>query len=247
MTPQRLDAPEPGLYALLNRARFLLLDFDGPVCRLFGGSPAADIARRMRDFLAGRGLLPAGQRHDRNPALAAGTDPHWLLARPWDRGTHAVLEGLLALGEQEAAASAVPTPGADVFVRAVADSGRMLAITTNNALAAVETYLKNHDLEGCFNGRVFGRDPDDPARMKPDPDCLLRAMTAMEAAPEDCLAIGDSPRDAVAALAAGVPFLGYARSEDRVARLRDVGPYPVVVGTADLVVAAGKLDWAGGP
>jgi HAD superfamily hydrolase (TIGR01509 family) len=223
---------------LLNRAALLLLDFDGPVCRLFGGRSAAEIARDMHRYLAGRGPGPA---HG-DAAWADSADPHRLLAQAGDREEAAALERILAAGEEDAAGSAVPTPGADAFVRAVHRSGRLLAVTTNNAPEAVTAYLKDRSLDDCFGDRVFGRDPGDPARMKPHPDCLLRAIAAAGADPKDCLAIGDSPRDVRAAEAAGVAFLGYARSTDRVARLREAGASSVVVGMTELVAAAGDLD-----
>jgi phosphoglycolate phosphatase-like HAD superfamily hydrolase len=123
----------------------------------------------------------------------------------------------------------------------VADSGRLLAITTNNAPVAVEVYLKDHGLDVFFEWRVYGRVAEDPAAMKPDPDCLLRAIDASGLRPGECLMVGDSPSDAAAAKSAGVPFLGYARSADRVARLRAVDPHPVVVGMPLLVAAAMTL------
>ncbi|SFF69028.1 haloacid dehalogenase superfamily, subfamily IA, variant 3 with third motif having DD or ED [Actinacidiphila alni] len=233
MTPHRFRPSGPA--ELLERAVCVLLDFDGPVCRLFGGSPAAHIAYDMRRYLASRGLAA-------DPAApAAGDDPHRLLAPGRDRDVMAELEHILAVGEEAAAGSAVPTPGADAFVRAVRDSGRLLAVTTNNAPTAVGIYLKQQGLDDLFDGGVFGRDPGDPRLMKPAPDCLLRAMDAVGVRPADCLMIGDSPSDVAAARAAEVPFLGYARSADRVERLRRARAGTVVVGMAGLVAAAGGL------
>lgn len=217
-----------------------MLDFDGPVCRLFGGSPAGKIALDMRRYLATLGPDGTGPRGPERGAADDG-DPHRMLSRFQDRKTAAALERILAAGEEAAAESAFPTPGAAAFIRNVHSSGRALAMTTNNAPGAALRYLKQQALDDCFEGRVFGRDPDDPGLMKPHPDCLLRAMAAMGVRADECLAIGDSPRDAAAAKAAGVPFLGYARSEDRVARLRQVDPHPVVVGMHGLASAAGKL------
>src|SRR5262249_45384606 len=45
-----------GLQALLESAEGVLLDFDGPICRLFAGYPAAVIADELRDYLICAGV-----------------------------------------------------------------------------------------------------------------------------------------------------------------------------------------------
>jgi phosphoglycolate phosphatase-like HAD superfamily hydrolase len=50
----------------------------------------------------------------------------------------------------------------------------------------------------------------------------------MGAAPATALLIGDAPTDLLAARAAGVPFLGYARDEGKGRLLRDAGATAVV-------------------
>jgi len=228
------------LRAVLGPARCLLLDFDGPVCRLFAGHGADRVAAAMREWLARRGIPIT------DPDLVRGRDPHRLLRAAKAAAVRPELarelEELAAEEEEVAALSAQPTPGADEFIRTVAESGRQLAITTNNAPGAVRAYLKQNDLDGYFGEYVFGRNPDDPDRMKPDPECLVRAIAGFGVHPRDCLMIGDSVADASAAEAARVVFLGYARSLDRVARLRSGHPHPVVVGMAPLTAAARDLE-----
>ena len=233
MTHKRIGPHLTSLHALLDQAQCLLLDFDGPVCRLFYGLPAHRVAARMREHLSRHGI-------DLDD-LAGSLDPHRILCAAMPRQRAAELEEMLADEEELAARSAQPTPDAAEFIQAAAGGGKLLAITTNNAPSAVAAYLKEHGLDGYFGPHIFGRG-DDPALMKPHPDCLLRAMAALDMAPRDCLMIGDSPPDAAAAMTAGVGFLGYARSPDRVARLRTLGPHPVVVGMRDLVAAARSLE-----
>jgi phosphoglycolate phosphatase-like HAD superfamily hydrolase len=50
----------------------------------------------------------------------------------------------------------------------------------------------------------------------------------MGAAPATALMIGDAPTDLLAAQAAGVPFLGYARNERKDRLLRDAGATVIV-------------------
>jgi hypothetical protein len=46
-----LDADQ-ALAEILSSTRVLLLDFDGPICDVFAGYPAADITQHLRDLLA---------------------------------------------------------------------------------------------------------------------------------------------------------------------------------------------------
>ena len=41
---------------LITRARYVLFDFDGPICRLFAGYSADKVARQLVDWLARQGL-----------------------------------------------------------------------------------------------------------------------------------------------------------------------------------------------
>lgn len=231
MTSAYNEPSETALRSLLDRASCLLLDFDGPLCRLFSDGHAPDIAEWMLDLLAGFGV-------ELDRGLRESLDPHSLVKAPLPPHITRLLESRLTEEEEVAALSAVPTPGAADFVRAAVARGRTLAITTNNAPRAVETYLKTQGLEDAFAGRIFGRRADNPGWMKPHPDCLRRAVEAVGADRAQCLMIGDSIPDARAADAAGVPFLGYASGAERVARLAGgAGPGPVVVGMAPLVRA----------
>lgn len=49
-------AETENLREVINRARFVLFDFDGPICRLFAGHSAEDVARDLVDWLARQGL-----------------------------------------------------------------------------------------------------------------------------------------------------------------------------------------------
>ncbi|MFF3503559.1 HAD family hydrolase [Streptomyces sp. NPDC003247] len=127
---------------LVVGAKVVLWDFDGPICRLFAGCPAQDVAHALVRWLRERGLAGRG-------------------------------------------------------------------------------------LTSCFASPVHGRTAD-LGRLEPPPHTLHRALAALDAAPRDALAIGDSPTDALAAAEAGVPFLGYARREAQAAPLRAAGVTHVV-------------------
>ena len=48
--------PDTALADVMNRSRYLLFDFDGPICGIFAGLPAHGIAGHLRDLVAGRGV-----------------------------------------------------------------------------------------------------------------------------------------------------------------------------------------------
>ncbi|MCQ4212048.1 HAD family hydrolase [Streptomyces longispororuber] len=217
------------LAEVVRGARYVLFDFDGPICRLFAGWPADAIARQQQHWLAARGWEGTGS-----------DDPHLMLmhvaAQP---GTDDLVRGLerhLTHQEVRAAASAWPTPYADALIRTWHAVGARLAVTTNNSAEAARCYLRGRGLDDCFEPHVYGRTAEALDRIKPDPYLLKCALDAMEAAPADALMIGDAPTDLAAARAVGVPFLGYARNMRKDEALKEAGA-PYVVSSLEPVLS----------
>jgi HAD superfamily hydrolase (TIGR01509 family) len=204
----------------------VLWDFDGPVCRLFARHSAERVATDLVSWLEGRGLRGLLTETERE-----SPDPQVVL-RAVDRrhpnsDLVAELEERLTQEELRATASAMPTPYADPLIRTWTAVGARLAIATNNSPRVVREYLASRGLVPCFAPHVYGRTRE-LNRLKPDPHCVVRALNAMGAAPRDALMIGDTPSDLIAARSAGVPFLGYARTERKGTLLRDAGATTVV-------------------
>ncbi|WUH29171.1 HAD hydrolase-like protein [Streptomyces sp. NBC_00445] len=214
------------LRELIKPARVVLWDFDGPVCRLFAGHSAERVAVELVDWLEGRGLHGLVTEAERE-----SLDPHVVLRavdlRHPGSDLVAELEERLTLEELRAVSSAMPTMYADVLIRTWTAMGARLAIATNNSPRVVSTYLQGRDLASCFAPHIYGRTRD-LHRLKPDPDCLNRALTVMGAAPSAALMIGDTPSDYLAARSAGVPFLGYARNNRKAKLLREAGATSIV-------------------
>ncbi|MGV9403508.1 HAD family hydrolase [Streptomyces sp. NPDC003674] len=206
---------------LIRRARVVLWDFDGPICRLFAGHSAERVATDLARWLEGRGLHGLLTQEERE-----SLDPHVVL-RAVDRrhpgsGLVGELEERLTQEELRASGSAMPTAYADPLIRTWTAVGSRLAITTNNSPRVVREYLAGRGLVGCFAPHIYGRS-EDLQHLKPDPHCLNRALDAMDAAPGTALMIGDTPSDLYAANSAGVPFLGYARNERKEKLLQEAG------------------------
>lgn len=220
-TPQQLAD-------VLRPVKHILLDFDGPVCSVFAGLPAPEVARRLRE-----GLLAAGEQA---PAGAEQeSDPLALLRQVADARPDltASTDAALAALEAEAVRAARPTPGGESVLRACARSGRLVSVVSNNAGAAIMAYLAEHGLSDYVAG-VFGRTPGDPSSMKPNPRLLLEAMEAAGTGSEPCIFIGDATRDVEAGEAAGVLTIGYANKPGKEAKLAAAGAV-VIVDSMELI------------
>ncbi len=161
---------------LITGAQYVVFGFDGPLCRLFAGRQAHDMAGGLVDRLEKRGLhVPLTEEE-----LASG-GPHAVLravarARPGSELLEA-LEEELTREELRAAATARPTPYADPLVRTWSAVGSRLAIATDHAPSAAERYLTGRGLAGCFGPHLYGRTPG--------PGAPLPARTASAAPSPD--------------------------------------------------------------
>ncbi len=215
---------------MLSGIRCLLLDFDGPLSRLFLKWPSHGMAGTFR------AILDRANLH--SPRLSDMTDPYAMFRAlpecfpdrsfetdPQLRSVARKFEERLTTAEIKRVDLADPTSGALECVQAMYDSGRTLAITTNNSPEPVLAFLKTHGIDRHFDGRVFGRGWD-PRLLKPHPDTVHRALASVvqdSVSAEQCLLIGDTPADLAAARAAGVGFIGYCVSEAKVRALRNEG------------------------
>ncbi|MFJ2909334.1 HAD family hydrolase [Streptomyces sp. NPDC087228] len=218
------------LASTLRPVKHVFFDFDGPVCAVFAGLPARDVAGQMYEALRPSlgSAIPEG--------WATETDPLALLrsvadARP---DLTSMADSLLASLETEAVVLAAETPGGESAIRACADSGRSVWIVSNNSGTAIRMYLTSRGLDVAG---VFGRVPGDPASMKPSPRLLLDAMSASSAAPASCVFIGDAARDVEAGTAAGVATIGYANKAGKAATLAAAGAV-VVTDSMDAIANA---------
>lgn len=227
MTPdtaqtEPVTADTETLRGLITPVRYVLWDLDGPICRLFAGHPAHEVARQLVTLIAERGLGGLLTEQERDTA-----DPHAVLIGLGRRHPRsdliADLEEWLTQQELTAAPKAFPTPYADPLIRTWSGQARF-AITTNNSARAAVRYIETRGLTGCFP-YVYGR-TENLDEMKPHPHTLRQALSAMGADPTLTLMIGDAPTDFAAAENAGVSFLGYARNEKKLNELVEAGVKP---------------------
>lgn len=220
MTDETTEDPNV-LRNLVTRAHVVLWDFDGPICRLFAGHKAEQVAKELVEWLERQGLsglLTEKEREHPDPQVVLRAVDR----RHPDSDLVAELEERLTREELRAVSSAMPTPYADPVIRTWAALGSRFAVVTNNSAHAVRNYLDGRRLLSSFAPHVYGR-TNRLDLLKPHPHCLVHALNTMGAAPSDALMIGDSPGDCQAAAEAGVHFLGYATSDRKHAELRAAG------------------------
>jgi phosphoglycolate phosphatase len=216
------------LAELIGRARCLLIDFDGPICSVFAGYPAADIARELHTIVRNHfaGTPP--------PALAdLPGDPLDTMTTVAAFGDNALTRAVADAGrdaEVTAVATATPTPGAADVLRAAWESDRRVVIVSNNASAAIESYLQSHNLSRYVDAVAARHDGMDPRQMKPDPHLVQHGLAAVQVPSADAVFIGDSITDIEAGTAAGTRTIGYANKPGKRDRLTDAG--------ADIVIDA---------
>ena len=229
---------------LVGRARCLLIDFDGPICAVFAGHPAATVALELHNIIRERfaGELPPG-------IAALSSDPLQILGQVGALGdddlTRAVANACRD-AETAAVAAAKPTPEAEDLLRTAHHTGRSVVIVSNNASQAVETYLRDHDLTRYIDGVAARFDGMPPRLLKPHPFLIKRGLTTVHAQPAEAVFIGDSVTDVEAGQASATPTIGYANKPGKHQRLTAAGADAVIDTMQPLVnalqpVAAGPF------
>lgn len=201
---------------LLTHARALLLDFDGPICSVFAGIPAPIVADQLR------AILTDGGHTDLPEVIVTSEDPFDVFRYAATVGPDEAryVEAAFTANEVEAIPTATPTEGAHHLIHTWHQSGRPLAIVSNNSTTAISAYLDLYNLRPLVNF-VSARTSPDAALFKPNPHLLHLAITALAVPPVECAFIGDSLTDVAAARAAGVRCIGYANKPGKHDRMRE--------------------------
>ncbi|MBU3064364.1 HAD family hydrolase [Nocardia sp. NEAU-G5] len=205
--------------ALVGGRTVVLVDFDGPICRVFSGISNRVAAQALRAEIDRP--MPA--------SVQAASDPFDVLKFAASIGPveAARVEQRFQLVERDAVSVAAPTEeAADVIVQ-LRRLGHRLAVVSNNSDSAVELYLSRRGLLGSFDG-IYGRSSADVSQLKPSPFLLRRAVADLQTTPDDCVFVGDSVTDIEAAQAADMVSVGYANRPEKTASLADAGATSVI-------------------
>lgn len=216
------------LGAVIARTRYLLLDFDGPICSIFGGLPAATVAAQLRKLFTGP--LP--------DEIASTTDPievFYYSATVSDEMAARVEAEMTDL-EVAAVPTAEPTPYVHEVIASTRESGRIVGVVSNNSPRAVNAYLDRHSLSGGIR-LVVARTSHDPALLKPSPHLINQAVRGLDADPAAAALVGDSFTDIEAAHHAGVASIGYANKPGKRERMAELRAGAVIISMADLALS----------
>lgn len=213
---------DPALARTLARCDTVLFDFDGPLCDVFAGLPAPQVARQLE-------------------ALARRTfetdDPLEVLRQAFT-GTHAAFNAVEdQLIAAEVAAVELGTPEKDGMraLRISADLGWRTAIVSNNSPDAIRHFLA-HSSAASLVITIAGRPYRRPDLMKPDPTLIRQAVDELSGEPERSVLIGDSITDIEAADRAGVHCIAYANKPSKVGPFMATG-VPVVTRMSEVAHA----------
>jgi phosphoglycolate phosphatase len=222
--------PGAALDAIVARTRWLLLDFDGPICSIYAGLPAPAVADQLRKLFTDQGVpLPDEVASTPDPMEVfayAGTVSAELAAR---------VEAEMTDLEVTATASAKPTPYIHDVLAACRESGRAVAVVSNNAERAVRTYLVRHGLDDRV-GPLFARTSHDPALLKPSPHLIEKAVQALNADRAATALVGDSITDIKGAHLAGIASIGYANKPGKYERMTAAKAGAVITSLATLAL-----------
>jgi phosphoglycolate phosphatase len=224
------------LAKMIAGADAILLDFDGPVADLFPAGSGSRIAADTRTPIRRAGVAvpePIASAVDHLAVLefAAAHAPAALEAA----------EYVAVAGEIASARTAPLTPGVSEFLTACGETGRAVAIVSNNAAAAIGTFLELHGLSD-YVAFVLGRPFARPDLMKPDPGSAAEALKLLGTTPDRVCMVGDAVTDIEFAHRAGLTAIGYAKNPERG---RELAEADAIVHTmaelADAVRASGEL------
>ena len=231
------------LSQLLADVDAILLDFDGPVCGVFSGYPAHDVAADLVELLHRHGIQPPH-------SLAGEEDPLEILrwaGSAGDQDMTRMVEDALCEAEARAVEVATPTPYGREVIVAARQAGLPVAIVSNNSAGAVTAYLVKHRLTGHV-ASVVGRAYADPARMKPNPEPIVRGAETVGTKPDRSVIVGDSVSDIEGGKAAGVRIIGFANRPSKSNPLHSAGAEVVVTSMGPIAEAlVGRCEAAEGP
>ena len=199
----------------------LLLDFDGPVCALFGGVDVSELLLRSTVQHECSPLVPLMKQYCRDPLA--------LLRSPSVQGDPVILaaaEKIVREVELEGARTAPRNADLEVFLERLHQQRVPVSVVSNNSIEAV-TIFKRHD--SLMREMVaFCRPESMPHLMKPSPYLVEQAIIAGGVDRGLCVLLGDSETDICAAHAAGIRAVGYANKHGKRERLEAVGADHVI-------------------
>jgi len=113
-----------------------------------------------------------------------------------------------------------PMPNAIETLDAIKKMGLKVGIATRSGAAYAKRCVEKTGLAPYVDAMLARDEVDNP---KPSPFHLMEVVDLLETTPERVIYIGDSTTDLTTARAAGIDFLGFWWSDERVTRMKEAG------------------------
>ncbi len=118
--------------------------------------------------------------------------------------TAAELDALIWPAYKDTTLSLPLKPGVIDILRAAADADWRIGLATGHSAPSLTDHLRRLEIASHFDAIVTAAEV---TRGKPAPDIFLAAAERLGVAPEDCVALEDSPHGVAAGLAAGMTVI----------------------------------------
>ncbi|MEO8937153.1 MAG: HAD-IA family hydrolase, partial [Burkholderiaceae bacterium] len=217
----------------LTTYRAALIDLDGTLV-----DTVSEIAAAANAMLADAGLPPISE-HTASESVGEGSGA-LVASLVGPTGLDRWLPVYMAHYRRSNGTAATVYPQVREGLAAMREAGLAVACVTNKPRELVGPLFEKLGIADLFDCIVGGGDTD---MKKPHPAPLLFACKAMGVAPGECVMIGDSKNDALAAAAAGATSLtvpygypGFGGAADDAAALLERGDTYAIV--PDLLAAA---------
>jgi HAD superfamily hydrolase (TIGR01549 family) len=199
----------------------VVYDFDGPVCGVFAGLPAENVARQLERAIG---------------VEVKTDDPLEVLRSAYSLGSAVVeaVERQLIAAEVLAVENASVTDGGLASMRSFTARGKNIGILSNNSVEAISKFMEKM-ADGQVLGPVVGRPFGRPDLMKPNPYGMDQVLSQLGVCGRDVVFIGDSTSDIEVANSRGVHGVGFANKPGKREMLVDAGAEFVVESMVELV------------
>ncbi len=183
-----------------------------------------EMSRRLREVFEKRGLW---QEDPENPRKI------WQIVRGGMKGIRNLglsedesrelmddVNEALTAAELSALDTVKPMPNAIKTLVALKKMGLKVGIATRSGADYARRCIEKTGLAPFVDAMLARDEVDHP---KPSPDHLIQVVDMLESTPERVVYIGDSTTDLTTAGAAGITFLGFWWSDERVTRMKEAG------------------------
>ncbi len=211
-------------------ARAVFFDFDFTLA-----DSSTGVVVCMNHALSRLGLPPApADAIRRTIGLDLVTALGILAGEEWKPRGREFLAHFTRKADEVMVADTVLLPGAARVLEALHGAGFLLGVVTTKHRRRVEQALERDGMRTWVEVVVGS---DDVPRPKPAPDGLLRAAGALGVAPADCVFVGDSEVDALAARDAGMAFVAVLTGTTPAEAFARYAPRAVLAGVGEIVPA----------